>query len=125
MVRRLILLFLLLSLAGGVLGGTPLHMSSSKMMKCCDKAKSKNQTPAANAANLCCAVNCSEPTPAPSGAAFNFSPGSVNVTESVAKQLAELFGGRKQFAPLLVSTEPNRVFQSSQPKFIQHHAFLI
>lgn len=125
MVRCLTMLFLLLALVSGVVSGTPLHASNDKMMKCCDKAKSKDRSPAATAADLCCAVNCSESVPTPSSGSFNFSPSNAQISKSIAEQIAALFPKEKTY----LSTSPQysreilpRIFQ---PKYIQYNSFLI
>lgn len=122
MVKRITLLFLLLTLASGVVSGTPLHASNDKMMKCCDKAKSKEQSPAAEATRLCCAVNCSESTPTSS---FSYSPSSATIAKSVVEQIVALFPTKKAKA-LIVLPYLNRIPpQTFQPKYIQHHSLLI
>lgn len=126
--KRLLSSFLVLfALAGSVLAGMPLHagMMDSKMMKCCKKAKGQEQSPSANAARLCCAVNCSDPAPTSSVSSFNFTPAIVNVSESISRQIPDLFGRRKQSLPTLFSIDGPPVRQSSHPKYIQHHSFLI
>src|SRR5438445_4224457 len=125
MAKRLTLLFLLLSLAGGVLAGTPLHAPNDKMMKCCDKAKSKDKSPDASIARLCCGLNCSDSTPTPSGISFNFSPSNIITSTSIAEQIAALFPMRKvqTSQPLQYSREAlSRIFR---PKYIQHNSLLI
>lgn len=125
---RLTSLFLILTLSSGVLAGMPLHTGSanSKMMSCCKKAKSKEQSKEANIARLCCAVNCSDSVPTPSGTSFNFSPSAIIISDSIIKQIASL---------LLIKEKPTTTIaysfgrvplaQKFQPKYIQHHSFLI
>lgn len=127
MKRLLSSLFVLSALAGSVLAGMPLHagMLDKNMMKCCKKAKGSEQSPSANAARLCCAVNCSDPAPTSSVSSFNFSPAIVNVSDSIARQITDLVGRRKQSSPILIRIESPPVSQSSHPKYIQHHSFLI
>ncbi|HQU92294.1 MAG TPA: hypothetical protein PLK77_08355 [Pyrinomonadaceae bacterium] len=127
MKRPLSSFFVLFALAGSVLAGMPLHagMMDSKMMKCCKKAKGQEQSPSANAARLCCAVNCSDPAPTSSISSFNFSPAIVNVSESIARRIADLLGRRRQSLSAFVSIDGPPVRQSSRPKYIQHHPFLI
>lgn len=127
MKRLLSSLFVLFALAGSILAGTPLHagMMDKNMMKCCKKAKGSEQSPSANAARLCCAINCNDPAPTSAVSSSNFSPAGVNVTESIVKQVAELLGKRRQYAPILVAIDSTPPVQSSPPKFIQHHSFLI
>ncbi|MGB7207996.1 MAG: hypothetical protein WBD27_04990 [Pyrinomonadaceae bacterium] len=125
MARWLISFLFLLALVGGVLAGTPLHSSSTRMMKCCDKAKSKDKSPAANAADLCCAVNCSESVPTQSSSSFNFSPSNITISKSIAEQIEVLFP--KVNIRLLTLPQYSREILSRtfQPKYIQHNSFLI
>lgn len=127
MKRLLSSLFVLFALAGSILAGMPLHagMIDKKMLKCCKKAKGSEQSPSATAARLCCAVNCSDPAPTSSVSSFSFSPTGVNVIESIEKQVAELFGKRRPFTPVLPAIDRTPTVRSSPPKFIQHHSFLI
>jgi hypothetical protein len=118
-------LFLLFALANGVLAGTPLHSGDMKMMKCCKKAKSKEQNPQANATRLCCALNCTNTVPAPSGVSFNFSPSGIIVSDSIAKQLASLLLKKEKPATVFMLFERESLSQKSPPKYIQHHSFLI
>jgi len=122
MVRRLTLLFLLLVVASGVVSGTPLPASSDKMMKCCDKAKSKDQSPSAEATRLCCAVNCSDAAPTSS---FGSSPSSATIAKSVVEQIAALFRTKKAKTPVAAPYLPRILPQTFQPKYIQHHSLLI
>jgi hypothetical protein len=123
--KRLLLLCLLIALVGGVVSGTPLHSPNSKMMKCCDKAKSADRSPAANATRLCCAVNCTESIPAPSGVSISFTPSTSAIANSIEDQIAALFSkGTEQFSTTpQYSRKP--ISRTSQPKFIQHHSLLI
>ncbi len=125
MVKRITLLFILIALAGGVVSGTPLHSPNDKMMKCCDKARSKDHSPAAEATRLCCAVNCSESIPTPSGISFSFYPSNKPVSQSIAEQIAALFPTRTvqpSKSPLYSRLVLTRTFQ---PRYIQHNSFLI
>lgn len=125
MLVRVLILFVLFALAGSVVSGTPLHSRNDKMMKCCDKARSKDHSPAAGSARLCCAVNCNELTPTPSGVSFNFSPSNKSVSQSIADQIAALFStkeGQTSKSPLFLRVVPARTFQ---PRYIQHNSFLI
>jgi hypothetical protein len=119
-------LFLLAALAGGVFAGMPLH--SGKMdsqMKCCDKAKSKDKTPEASAARLCCAVNCTDPVPTSSGGSFNFAPSNIEISKSIAEQISALF--QKEMAGPRTSLRYSRATlpRTFQPKYIQYSSFLI
>lgn len=125
MVKQLALLFVLWALVAGVVSGTPLHSSNGAMMKCCDKAKSQDRSPAADAADLCCAVNCSESVPTPSSASLNFSPSVAQISKSIAEQIAALFSKEvihPSTSPQYLREIPPRTFQ---PKYIQHKSFLI
>lgn len=125
MVKRLTLLLLVLALADGVVSGTPLHSANSQMMKCCDKAKSKDKTPKAEAARLCCAVNCSESAPTSFGNSCNFAPSNNTVTKSIIALIAALFANEKA-APVGTSNVSRQVLlRTLQPKYIQHNSLLI
>lgn len=121
-------LFLIVALASGVLAGMPFHTGneSSQMMDCCKKAKSKEQSKEANIARLCCAVNCSDSAPTPSGTAFNFSPSAIIISDSIIKQIASLLRLKAKSNPTVAfSFERVPLPQNFQPKYLQHHSFLI
>jgi hypothetical protein len=127
MKRWLTSLFLLFTLAGGVLAGMPLHAGNmdSGMMECCDKAKSKERSSEANAARLCCAVNCTSPTPTSSAGSFNFVPANIEISKSVTETISALFQ-KEKIAPR-ISKQYSRDIRPRifQPKYIQHNSFLI
>jgi hypothetical protein len=117
-------LFLILVFASSVMAGMPMH--SGKMgMECCDKARSKDQTPQANAARLCCAVNCSDPVPTSSGSSFTTAPVNIQVSRSIGEQISALVRVER-FRPdrdsFYFQPIPTRIVQ---PKYIQHRSFLI
>ncbi len=117
--------FVLFALTGGVFAGVPFHSEKMEMMKCCDKAKSKDKSTEASIARLCCALNCSDSAPVSSGLSFNFSPSSVVIEESIVAQITDLFKIKRikpSISQSYVLTVVSRVFQ---PKYIQHHSFLI
>ena len=121
-------LLLILALASGVLAGTPLQLGNknSQMMDCCKKAKSKEQSKEANIARLCCALNCSNSAPAPSGTSFNFSPSAIIIRDSIIKQIAVLlFIKEKPTKTIAFSFRQAPLAQKIQPKYLQHHSFLI
>ena len=118
-------LFLLFALAGGVFVGMPVHSEKMGMMKCCDKAKSKDQSREAEIARLCCAVNCPEPAPTSSGLSINFSPATAAIEDSISAQIADLFKIRRIKPSILYSYELTVISRVFQPKYIQHHSFLI
>jgi hypothetical protein len=123
--KRLTLLFLLVALLGGVVSGTPLHASNDKMMSCCDKAKSKERSPAAEATRLCCAVNCSDSVPTTPGFASNFAPATVAISASIAGQIATLFEKARPQREALPKFSREIPPEQSQPTFIRHKALLI
>jgi hypothetical protein len=125
MTKWLTSLFLLFTLAGGVFAGSSFHSEKMGMMKCCDKAKSKEQSPAVTAAQLCCALNCTDSAPTSSGLSFNFSPSSVAVEDSISAQIADLFKIKRIKPSVPHSYDLPLVSRSFQPKYIQHHSFLI
>lgn len=121
-------LLLILALASGVLAGMPLHSGNenSQMMDCCKKAKSKEQSKEANIARLCCAINCSDSAPTPSGTSFNFSPSTIILNDSIIKQIVSLLLIKeKPTTAVAVAFERVPLAQKFQPKYIQHHSFLI
>lgn len=125
MAKRLTLLFVLFALAGGVLAGTPLHEPNDGMMECCKRAKSKDHSPMAEAARLCCAVNCSESIPSPSGISFNFSPSYTAISRSIAEQIEALFAKAKA-APISLPNYSREILSRTlQPRYIQYNSFLI
>jgi hypothetical protein len=119
------LLILVLSLASGVLAGTPLHAPNDGMMECCKRAKSKEKSRTAEVARLCCAINCSTSSPAPSGASFNPAPANFTITRSIADQIAALFAKKRPVAIDLNSYSREVLPRTSNPSYIRHHAFLI
>jgi hypothetical protein len=120
--------FLLLALASGVLAGTPLHSGkmSSEMMDCCDKAKSLEQSPQAEMARLCCALNCSDSSPVSSSTSPNFSPSNITVRDAIITQIAQLLAAQAKpvFYPAF-SLERARLPRKIPPKYIQNHSILI
>ncbi|MDQ2747186.1 MAG: hypothetical protein M3T96_08010 [Acidobacteriota bacterium] len=119
--------FLFFSLATGVLAGTPALTGSAKndmsAMDCCRKKGMDAKT--VSAAQICCAVNCTNPAPTTPGAAFNFSPSSVIISDSILKQIALLFAQEKPVQTIFYSFERKTLPQIFQPKYIQNHSFLI
>lgn len=128
MKKRLTTLFLILAMAGSALAGMPLHSgnTNSRMMKCCEKAKSKEQSKEASLARLCCAINCGDSAPTPSGTSFNFLPSFLIINDSLIKRIALLLlikEKHKSTAAILFERIP--LAQKFPPKYIQHHSFLI
>jgi hypothetical protein len=119
--------FLVLALAGSVLAGTPLFTSGAESgmsaMECCKKKKMGATTQ--SAAQLCCAINCSNPAPNAPGASFNFSPSSIIISDSILKQIGLLLKREKPVAMVFSLPERKIFSQKFQPKYIQHHSFLI
>ena len=125
MIKRLILLFVLFALAGSVLAGTPLHDPNAGMMECCKRAKSKDHSPVAEAARLCCAVNCTESVPTPSGISFNFSPSNTTTSKTIADQIAALFTKVKVVPVSSPNYSREILSRTFQPRYIQYNSFLI
>ncbi len=119
------MLVVILSLAAGVLAGTPLHAPDDGMMECCKRAKSKDQTPKNEIARLCCAINCSTTSPAPSGGSFNPAPTSFTITKSIADQIADLFASSRPVAVRSNAYSRDVLPRTFQPSYIQLHQFLI
>jgi hypothetical protein len=127
MVKWLTSLILLLALASGALAGTPVFSGNAEngmsAMKCCKKKS--HEVKSVSAAQLCCAVNCSSPAPTAPGASFNFSPSTIIISDSILKQIALLLGQEKPALKVSFSFERVTFSQKFQPKYIQHHSFLI
>ena len=125
MITRVLILFVLFTVVGGVVAGTSLHAPSGKMMKCCDKAKSKDRSPSAEAARLCCATNCSNAAPISFGGSFNFSPSTITVYKSIADQIAALFPNTKIESSVSPQYLRKPLTSTFQPKYLQYKSFLI
>lgn len=123
--NRVLILFVLLSVVSGVVSGTPLHSPNDKMMKCCDKAKSKDASPSAEAARLCCATNCSNSVPISSSGSFNFTPSNLTFCKSIAGQIATLFPVSKTKTSVAPQYLRKSLPSTFQPKYLQYHSFLI
>ncbi len=125
MAKRLALLVLVLSLAAGVLAGTPVHSPSDNMPECCKRANSGERSSSAEMARLCCAVNCAETAPISSGSSFNPAPAGFILTYS-ANGLIE---GSFSLTPVLSVREfeyiRNPVPGKFKDSYIKHQAFLI
>lgn len=123
MSKRIASLLLLIALSSGALAGVPLHSGerSCPMPDCCKKAQTASNTPKANAARLCCALNCALPASTAPANAFNVSP-SINIIphSSVAlRPVSVLITG---FAR---ANSPPATLQHSNPAYIRHLALLI
>jgi len=122
-------LFLLFALASGVMAGTPVFSGAAEngmsAMECCKKKGHEAIAKSVSAARLCCAINCANPAPNAPGAAFNFSPSSVVISDSILKQIALLFALEKPVQTISFSFERKTLPQKLQPKYIQNHSFLI
>lgn len=122
-------LFVLFALASGIAAGTPALTGNAEngmsAMNCCKKKTKDCDAKTVSAAQLCCAVNCNNPAPTAPGAAFNFSPSSVVISDSILKQIALLFAQEKPVQTVLRSFERKTLPQKFQPKYIQNHSFLI
>lgn len=128
MARWLTSLGLLLILAGGVAAGTPIFsgvdQNAMPATECCKEKRMEVQS--ASAAQLCCAVYCSSPAPSSPSRAVNFSPSAYSISDSILVQIALLFkndsSAARRVSFFLRQTAAKPVLQ---PKYIQHHSFLI
>jgi len=122
-------LILFFSLASGALAGTPAFSGNAEngmsAMECCKKKTKDCDAKTVSAAQLCCAVNCSNPAPTAPGASLNFAPSSVVISDSILKQIALLFAQEKPVQKIFYSFERKTLPQKFQPKYIQNHSFLI
>lgn len=94
------------------------------MMSCCKKAKSGDQSPAADNARLCCAVNCTDPASTPSGPS-GLPPVVLKVTESVAERIATLVQPKRVSSKFPYPSENRTPAREHRPLFLRHHSFLI
>jgi hypothetical protein len=119
MAKRLTVLVLILALGGSAVAGPPAHAGDPSMMSCCKAARSHDGSPAAQAARLCCAVNCPEPAPTAPAFSLQRSP------------LAALLHPSAVEPPAVVPASPSFFKASrirppdSQPTYIRHLALLI
>ena len=122
-------LFLFFALANGVLAGTSVFSGSAEngmsAMECCKKKTKDCDAKSVSAAQLCCAVNCNNPAPSSPSATVNFSPSVILISDSILKQIASLLGKEKPIQTISFSFERKIPSQKHQPKYIQHHSFLI
>lgn len=124
MVKRLIIFFVLLAVASGVVSGTPLQSSSEKMMKCCETARN-GKTPLAEATRLCCALNCSESIPSPSSSLFNHSSSDCPFSKRVLGTIATFIPSKIVYRSLLLPSPGPVLPRAVLPKYIRHNTFLI
>lgn len=125
MAKRLIMLMVVLALAVGVLAGTPLRDPNGSMPECCKRARSKERSPQAEAARLCCAVNCSTTTPTSSSTSFNSAPVNFTITASIADRIAAIFAKKTAVVAAPAAYSREILLLTFQPSYIQHHSFLI
>lgn len=75
---------------------------------------------------LCCALNCTAPTPVAPLYSYNFAPTSVSVTDSVARQIAAFLALDGLYSPPPATFDDFVVaVAESPPKYLQHNSFLI
>lgn len=129
MARKIASSFFLLILTCGVILGSPLGENSMDKkicpMKCCKQlAKKKKQVEQKNTVSLCRTLNCNTPSPTNSNNTSQISFGAI----FVALKTLPIF----QFLQLQKTAEQqNFLFaeaiqlKTTQPKYIQHKAFLI
>jgi hypothetical protein len=118
---------LLVAIVASVLAGTPMPMHSGEkecpmtgMMDCCEKAQGHTDAPEVIAAQLCCALNCSDTSPAWPAGTFNFSPPVDGLQSTViVNNFLPLSSG------LARSNSPPGLQSPSNPAYIQHLALLI
>jgi hypothetical protein len=127
MVKWFVSFFLLVGMVGSVLAGTPLPMHSGEkdcpmtgMMDCCAKARMQTDAPEVRTAQLCCALNCPEPSPTAPAGTFNFSPlvAPLQIAAVPYYALPVNAGPARSNSPLGLQTPSN-------PAYIRHLALLI
>ncbi len=129
MKRWLTSLFLLFALAAGALAGASPFSGNAQngmsAMECCKKKAKDCGAKSMSAAQLCCAVNCGNPTPSSPGAPVNFSPSGIIISDSILKQIVSLLRKVEPDQPILFSFEPQVSPKRFEPKYIQNNSFLI
>ena len=127
MMKWLTAFVLLIVMVGSVLAGTPLPMHSGEqecamtgMMDCCAKAQMQTHTPEVRTAQLCCALNCSEPGPTTPTGTFNLSPQLVVALHSALVPHTPL-----PAQPGLAHSHSPGLKPPSHPAYIRHLALLI
>jgi len=127
MAKWLTAAILLLAMVGGVLAGTPMPAHSGEkecpmtgMTDCCEKAHAPADAPEVRAAQLCCALNCSEPSPTAPAGSFNFSPPPAALESAVVPH--RVFPLNQGLAR---SNSPPGLQAPSNPAYIRHLALLI
>jgi hypothetical protein len=118
---------LLVAMVTSVLAGTPMPMHSgekecpmSGMMDCCEKAQMKSDVPEVRTAQLCCALNCTEPSPTTPSGTFNFTPSVAALESAVLPHFS--FPLTLELAR---SNSPPGLQPPSNPAYIRHLALLI
>lgn len=126
---RLTSLVLLLVLAGSAFAGVPLHSGESECsmsqamdgMDCCKAALMGGESVEANAARLCCTINCSHEGSTP--------PSSLRVSPQSQPAVSDYQPGTPALpASLLLTAGINRAHgppTDSHPAYIRHLALLI
>lgn len=126
---RLTSLVLLLVLVGSASAGIPMHSGESECnmgpsmqgMDCCQAALMGGQTPDADAARLCCAIDCSHEGSAP--------PSGVRVSPQSQPATADYQPGTPALAAsVLLTRHLSRSHgppDYSHPAYIRHLALLI
>lgn len=127
--KRLTSLVLLLVLVGSASAGIPLHFGESECnmdqamagMDCCQAALMGGQTPDADAARLCCAINCSHEGSTP--------PSDVRVSPQTQPAISDYQAGTLALtASALLTRHLSRAHgppTDSHPAYIRHLALLI
>jgi hypothetical protein len=126
---RLTSLVLLLALVGSAFAGIPLHSGENECrpapsmdgMDCCQAALMGGQTPDADAARLCCAINCSHEGSTP--------PSGLRVSPQSKPAVSDYQPGTPALpASILVTRHISHSHgppTDSHPAYIRHLALLI
>ncbi len=128
MARRLKSLFFILVLCGGVFSGTTFADNNMKKdscpMKCCKKKAESAKPQQTDAANLCRAINCTNPAPlsTANSTQTNLAPLLVILKNFTIFQFLLAPQPKDNSQPLFAKTAQLKDFQ---PKYIQYQSFLI
>ena len=125
MKKRFTSIVLLIAIAGGVAAGMPLQSGGQgKMSSCCKKAKSGEQSAAAKAGRLCCAVNCTNPAGTTSGPSVP-SPVIPKAAEYATQSNWTLPPAKRVFSTSPYPSESRIRSREHLSLFLRHHSFLI
>ncbi|MEP7149244.1 MAG: hypothetical protein ABI857_10205 [Acidobacteriota bacterium] len=122
--RRWLTTFLMVfTLAGSMSAGISFHRQTDGMMKCCARAKGRDGSAQAQAAKLCCAINCADPAPTAPNSSISFFGSSHTIASFASTPTPMTAVGRTHTVSIPQRFDPPS--RLSEPKYIRHHSLLI